>query len=317
MTIFESYLSMRVFRKSLEFDLLTRLGTVAAIVLLLYLGVRVIDLDMHNALGLAFQPTYEGRMFLAEMLLGVVAPVILLLIPRVRNNQFGLFISSVMVVLGFIMNRINVSITGMDRSSGANYFPSWTELSVTASIVAAGFVLFGLAVKYLHIFSPEEMKETVAGHRAELPVPALLHQPLRGATTLSFVLGTFFMLGAAGLAYDGIRLRVPARPLELSDQTNGMDLSRGLEQLNVPDKIAIELGKASPGQVTFSHTRHLDEHHPTCVTCHSGQFMMLKTSAGLAPDKKMTRCGSCHDGVKAVGVRDEKRCDVCHTAKQT
>jgi c(7)-type cytochrome triheme protein len=249
------------------------------------------------------------------MLLGVIAPVILLLIPKVRNNQSGLFISSVMVVSGFIMNRINVSITGMDRSSGTNYFPSWTELAVTASIVVAGFVLFGLAVKYLNIFSPEEMKEAVAGRRAELPVPALLQQPLRSATTLSFALGAVFMLCAGALAFDGVRLRVPARPLELSDQMNGMDLSRGFAQFNPPDKIAIKMGRASPGQVVFNHARHLDAHHPSCVTCHSGQFMMLKTSADITPDKKMTNCGSCHDGIRAVSVRDEKRCDTCHTAK--
>ena len=169
MTIFESYLSQRAFRKSMEFHLLNKLGAVAAIALLVYFVMKLFDMQGRGVLALAFQPTYEGRMFLAEMLLGVVAPIIMLLIPRIRNNPSGLFIAAVMVVLGFVMNRINVSITGMDRASGVNYFPSWTEVAVTASIVAMGFLLFGLAVKYLGVFPADEMKEIAVGKRADLP----------------------------------------------------------------------------------------------------------------------------------------------------
>jgi hypothetical protein len=37
--------------------------------------------DGTRVLNQAFQATYEGRMFLAEVLLGIVAPVVLLIIP--------------------------------------------------------------------------------------------------------------------------------------------------------------------------------------------------------------------------------------------
>ena len=33
-----------------------------------------------------------------------------------------------------------------------HYMPKWTEIAVTGAIIAAGFALFGLAVKYLPIF---------------------------------------------------------------------------------------------------------------------------------------------------------------------
>src|SRR6185369_1810733 len=118
MTIFESYLSLRAFRKHLDFHLLTKLGGVAAVTLSVYFVIRITDMQSRGVLSMAWQPTYEGRMFLAEILLGVIAPVIMLFIPRLRNNQSGLFIAALMVVLGFVMNRINVAITGMDRSSG-------------------------------------------------------------------------------------------------------------------------------------------------------------------------------------------------------
>lgn len=311
MTIFESYLSLRAFRKGIEFELLNKLGSVAAVALLVYLVLKVFDMQGRGVLNLAFQPTYEGRMFLAEMLLGVAGPIVMLLIPRVRNNQFGLFLAALMVVLGFVMNRINVAITGMDRSSGVNYFPSWTELAVTASIVGAGFLLFGLAVKYLDVFPREEMDEIVRGKRAELPVLAAFRQPLWSATTLAIIGGMVVMGATVALSYDGIRRHVQA-PSQLSAEQGDINISAALGELRVPGDVAIKMGETSPGLVIFSHARHVATAKPTCTECHSGQFKMLSTSADISPGKKMQRCGQCHDGVKAVSTTNKERCDSCH-----
>jgi c(7)-type cytochrome triheme protein len=314
MTIFESYLSLRAFRKGIEFGLLTKLGSVAAVSLLVYLVMKVIDMQGRGVLGLAFQSTYEGRMFQAEMLLGVVAPIIMLFTSRIRNNQFGLFASALMVVLGFVMNRINVAITGMDQSSGVHYFPSWTELAVTASIVAAGFLLFGLAVKYLEVFPRDEMKEIARGKRSELPALAAFRQPLWSATTLAFVMGAIFLTATVGLSYDGILRRIPATPLS-SGNAASVDIGKGLAELKMPGDLAIKKGNTSPGLVIFSHARHVDAKNPNCSSCHSGQFNMLSTSADISPIKKMENCGHCHDGTKAVAVFDKEKCDSCHSAK--
>jgi hypothetical protein len=32
--------------------------------------------------------------------------------------------------------------------------------------------------------------------------------------------------------------------------------------------------------------------------------------------KKMEYCGSCHDGMRAVGIRDRDRCTRCHAPAQ-
>jgi Ni/Fe-hydrogenase subunit HybB-like protein len=61
----------------------------------------------------------------------------------------------VLVVLGFITHRLNVSVTGMETASGVRYMPRWTEFAVTLSIVAVGFAVFRLAAKHLPIFAEE------------------------------------------------------------------------------------------------------------------------------------------------------------------
>jgi Ni/Fe-hydrogenase subunit HybB-like protein len=76
----------------------------------------------------------------------------------------ALYFVATMVVLGFMVNRLNIGITGMESYAGVRYFPKWTEISVTVAIVAAGFAIFGLAAKYLPIFEHGEAHadETVA-----------------------------------------------------------------------------------------------------------------------------------------------------------
>jgi len=81
----------------------------------------------------------------------------LLLTPRIRQTAGGLYLCSVLVLLGFVTNRLNVSITGMEAAARVRYIPKWTEFAVTASIIGAGFTIFALAVKYLPIF-PEGAK---------------------------------------------------------------------------------------------------------------------------------------------------------------
>jgi hypothetical protein len=43
---------------------------------------------------------------------------------------------------------------------------------------------------------------------------------------------------------------------------------------------------------------------------------MVKTLVEYPGAKKMDNCGVCHDGRKAVGIRDRQRCDACHLPRE-
>jgi Ni/Fe-hydrogenase subunit HybB-like protein len=152
MVIFESFLSHRAFGHRLQMSILSDLGSVSLVVLIVTGVLRLLDLRGRNAFTGFNLAATEERMFLLEVVLGLVAPVIVLAVPKWRNSERGLFLGAVLVVLGFVLNRLNVSITGMVRGLGADYFPSWMEIAVTMSVVAVGFFLFRLAVKNLPIF---------------------------------------------------------------------------------------------------------------------------------------------------------------------
>jgi Ni/Fe-hydrogenase subunit HybB-like protein len=157
MVIVESYLSGRAFGHRLEMELLEPLGRAMVVVLSVYGLLRLLVLRRNGALAELLTPSYEGTMFLIEVGLGVVLPVVLLLFARVRNSPSGLVTGAFLAVLGFVMNRLNVSVTGLERAAGVRYLPSWMEVVVSAGLVGIGFGLFALAVRFLPIY-PEPQK---------------------------------------------------------------------------------------------------------------------------------------------------------------
>lgn len=171
MTVLESYLSKRAFGRHLEMDLLEPLARGMVVALGVYGMLRLIALDRSGSLPRLVHPGYEESMFLLEFVLGVLIPVGLLLVRRLRTSPRWLVVASLSAVLGFVMNRLNVSVTGMERAAGVRYLPSWMELTVSLGIVALGFAAFGLAVRYLPIF-PRPATERVVRRREEAPEAA-------------------------------------------------------------------------------------------------------------------------------------------------
>jgi len=151
MTIFESWHSSRAFNRALELPLLMSMGRVLAVVLSFYLWIRFLDLSHRHALSLLSQNRIETWLFALEMALMIV-PMVLLYQAWVRRRPGALYACAVMVVFGFIANRLNVGTTGLEAGSGTHYIPRWSEVAVTLSIVAAGFAIFRGIAQYFPIF---------------------------------------------------------------------------------------------------------------------------------------------------------------------
>jgi Ni/Fe-hydrogenase subunit HybB-like protein len=152
MVIFESHLSFRAFGHRLKLDLLADLGRVMLVTLIVYGILKIQDFSGRGVWAYIFQNRIETQLFWLEALIGVIAPIVLLSIKRIRLSARGLYYASICTITGFMLNRLNVTVTGMEASSGVHYFPSWMEISITLAIVATGFFVFSLAVRYLPIF---------------------------------------------------------------------------------------------------------------------------------------------------------------------
>ncbi|MBI3945183.1 MAG: Ni/Fe-hydrogenase cytochrome b subunit [Armatimonadetes bacterium] len=340
MTIFESFLSHRAFGTRLHRDVLVGLGKAASRVMLVCLALRIGDLAWRGKLGLLVEGSAESGFFLLEVLLGVVLPAILFHLPAIRKSDTGLFYAALLFICGFVLNRMDVSITGM-RGSGV-YFPAWTEVAISIFIVACGFAAFALAARFLPVFPAEEDAETAgagrvacettpsahaadphgveyvplarADHRVREPRRAQLGSP----TGAGILLGLVAFLGACGILLrnqsDGSGL---VRPFARPDARADADADAGLTpaRLDLPAPRAFPMGQASPGQVTFLHRSHVRDARLACTECHARLFGLVKT-ADLRPGGEtmatMRGCAHCHDGGRAFAMKQD--CALCHVA---
>ena len=175
MTVVESWFSRRAFGKPIETHLLSRLSRVSVVILALYFVLRIRDLAARDALSTIFPLTPVSMMFLAEIGLGVLVPMVLLSFARFRESPKRLAVTQGLVVLGFIFHRLNVSVTAVQAATGQKYVPSIPEFLISAGIIAFGMTIFVLACRYLPVF-PEGalVEEEKQRHPAAAPVPAAL-----------------------------------------------------------------------------------------------------------------------------------------------
>jgi Ni/Fe-hydrogenase subunit HybB-like protein len=179
MIVFESNLSQKAFGKHLDDSLLLEIGRIMTPLVAFYGVLRVYDLARRGVLASSLGTGYEAHMFQLEFLLGVAAPLAILAAPSLRATIRGVHAASVLVILGFITNRLNVAITGLEGVKGASYVPSLAEVTITLMLVAIGFALFGLAVRFLPVF-PQGSRPSESPRDLPTTAPALI--PLTAAS---------------------------------------------------------------------------------------------------------------------------------------
>lgn len=154
MVIFESILASRSFKLKPELPVLSSIARYTPVLLGVYLGLKVGDLTIREAWPYVFEGTVQSVMFTIEMVLGVVAPLVLLAIDRVRNSVSGLFVSASLVIFGVVLNRINVFLVAYrPLYSEKPYFPSIFEIMVTVGLISALVLVYRFIVVNFPVIS--------------------------------------------------------------------------------------------------------------------------------------------------------------------
>ncbi|MBA7643313.1 putative Ni/Fe-hydrogenase 2 b-type cytochrome subunit [subsurface metagenome] len=156
MVIFESTLSTRIFGHQLDLDILSGLSKAIPYILGLYLLLKLIDLMAVGELGLLFTAYPQNLLWWAEIIIGVILPIILFSMPSVRQSRSRIFWCAVLVVIGLIFNRFNVSMLALGMRPGYSYFPHWMEVAISVGLVADALLVIWLAHRFLPMVSHEE-----------------------------------------------------------------------------------------------------------------------------------------------------------------
>ena len=163
MVIFESTLSTKAFGHKLDLDVLSGLGRAIPYILGLYLLLKLVDLMVAGELGLLFSGYPQNILWWAEIIVGVILPIILFSMPSVQQSRSKLFWCAVLVVAGLVLNRFNVSMLALGIRPGFTYFPHWMEFAISAGLIADALIVIQLANRLLPIVHHEEKEETVPG----------------------------------------------------------------------------------------------------------------------------------------------------------
>ena len=156
MATIEGTLAARTYQRKPELHVFSDLTKVTMWMLIIYLIVKIIDLNYRGVFSSAFNGSFESNMFLLEIIGFVILPIVMYAIPGIRTKQWGVFTASVLVVAGVILNRLNVVFTGMAKSLGGQYFPSLWEFLVTIGMWCALILIYCFIAENFPILNKEE-----------------------------------------------------------------------------------------------------------------------------------------------------------------
>jgi Ni/Fe-hydrogenase subunit HybB-like protein len=168
-TIMAIFLCVRSLNARVDTRILSEVSQVIAPVLAIYGVFRAVDLINRGALPYLWMWREETLSFWVEVILLVIAPFFLLRRAEIRNDPQRLYWVCAMIVMGFITNRLNVSVTGLQGASGVYYIPKWTEFATSLAVITAAVLAFRYAVMYLDILpkKPPQQRWMISGTAAE------------------------------------------------------------------------------------------------------------------------------------------------------
>ena len=152
---FETLLTSKVFNHKAPREVIEGLARGVMIVGFFYLGLKMWHLAAGPGFGVVLDGSFLANLYLVEMGLGVVLPLGLLCLRSYRTNLQRIFAVDIMVVLGVLLNRMNVGVAGVSEyatGNGGDYFPSIMELLLTVGMIAFAILGFKICAKYLNLF---------------------------------------------------------------------------------------------------------------------------------------------------------------------
>ncbi|MBW2146422.1 MAG: Ni/Fe-hydrogenase cytochrome b subunit [Deltaproteobacteria bacterium] len=324
MVICESIVSGWLFQRKLEKDLLTSVARGANYVLIFYLFLVIVNLAVYGKLHHLVDGTWESLLYWFELAVSTLIPIALFSSPRIRSTTAGLGAGALMIVLGFVVNRINMAITSMIPTTGANYFPSWMEIAISLSIVSAVVLIFFFFVEHCDVYESRLQREH-SNNDLSRPVfdrstDVWLGPNLIRNTSVHFI---FFLIGAS-LSF----ALLPERAVHgaLPEKTP-VTRPRGLDPMIID-------GNHANLAVIFDHSKHIREHGKaeSCVKCHHMQKPMDQATSCSECHRDMflktlifnhsfherklggnKGCEKCHEKDHPKAAEYVKACEKCHT----
>ena len=161
MVIMESLTASKSFGMKPEKDVLTSLSRFIGPLLGVYLAFKIGDMVIRETFIYLTEINLVSVMFAIEIIVGVIIPLRLFLLPSIRQSTTGLYIASLLVIFGVLINRFNNFVIAYNPPyTETSYFPSIGEISVTLGFAALEILLYRAYVMIFPIIS-QPVKDAV------------------------------------------------------------------------------------------------------------------------------------------------------------
>jgi len=330
MVILESIYANISFGRRAEMELLTPLARAVPWFLGGYAVVKIGDLVVRSGRIDFLESPVATVSLVVEILVGVIAPLVLLLLPAVRRSMGWLFFAVSLVIFGVVLNRLNVFLVGYRPPyATASYFPSVGEIAMTIAIVSSILFCYRLLVTYFPILpgwvppSHEQLRR-LRDEREHTVSPAGTWV-IRGsalAVLAGFVVTYFLVHRAAFQAAERtvaeVRRVTAAEPVHLEPPEVAYPQRPGAyRNFYLLDSAVLNEGTDDYEPVAFSHRIHDELTDGDCAACHHRYAMADDDRVGedvvdlhAAMEIGLGGpCASCHED---MSDNPPQSCDRCH-----
>ncbi|MFQ5434715.1 MAG: NrfD/PsrC family molybdoenzyme membrane anchor subunit [Anaerolineae bacterium] len=145
-------LSYWIFKRTLPENIVAELGWFIPWILGVYLVLKLGEVEITDELHLLFTSGAYSVLFIMELVIGVVIPIVLFSMKRVRHSRVASLVGALFVLGGVVLNRFNASWFTIKPVAGETYSPSWMEVAVLIGVAATAVLVYSLIAHYFPLF---------------------------------------------------------------------------------------------------------------------------------------------------------------------
>jgi Ni/Fe-hydrogenase subunit HybB-like protein len=322
MVVFESHTTAYLYRRQPETEVLAGLASAARWVLIAYLTLRFGDLAMRGDLHLLVAVGWRTALFWFEVAALAIVPAALLSAPTLRLSRTVQWTAAGLGIFGVAMNRVDVGGLAQLQPGRTFYIPEWTEIAITAGIVAGAVLAFLFAIEHFRIWQqrpadpdadPRKLPKFHPVDATWLGVPAVA-----GRTTYSL---TVVLAAALGFALMG---NLPAR--SRGTEPTPVHQARGGDVLWIDGNLDgngvafphAKIARLEGGDTSCVKCHHMNFPHDrntACARCHRDEYLAsdsFRHDWHASPTGARVACYQCHPQGEARAAATAVHCDRCH-----
>jgi Ni/Fe-hydrogenase subunit HybB-like protein len=155
--IFLGVVTWKALGKPAPMELLKGLVKWVVILQVIYLVLKLGDLLLAGEFGLIFGSGGFSLLFLAEIIIGVIVPLVIFT-TNAGKSENGLLVGTVCTVIGIFINRWSIAWFALNpppplpHAPYPVYSPFWIEWAIAIAAVAAAILFYSLAIRFIPVF---------------------------------------------------------------------------------------------------------------------------------------------------------------------